>query len=179
MRRDRIARMLVVVAIAAAPTSPAWADPYEAPAALLAEHEHIRSAVAGAAREPGKLGAAARSLQAVLEPHLVEEELTALPPLALLVPLSRGEVAADRESAIKSTAKLQARLPELIKDHARIAVAAATLRQAAWSTGRSDYAELADAIMRHARIEEAILYPAALVVGRAIRPGIRPSAATR
>ena len=184
MKPVRLAKAALAVAtaslaLAATSSWPASAAGLDLPASLAAEHDHVREELSRAAREPGKLGTAARSLQAVLEPHLVAEESMALPPLALLVPLSRGESPPDRSAAIHSTARLHAMLPELIKDHAKIGVAAAALRQAAWSARRPDYAELADAIMRHARLEEEVLYPAALLVGRAIRPAVRPAAPER
>jgi hypothetical protein len=61
------------------------------PQSLQAEHHEIHEALAEATRAPGRVGAAAKELAAVLDPHFARENQIALPPLGLLAPLAAGK----------------------------------------------------------------------------------------
>ena len=61
------------------------------PQSLQAEHHEIHEALAEATPAPGRVGAAAKELAAVLDPHFERENQIALPPLGLLAPLAAGE----------------------------------------------------------------------------------------
>src|SRR5689334_25339137 len=67
------------------------AQAFEIPASMRAEHEEIHAALERATQATGRVGEAARALAKVLHPHFVREEQIALPPLALLATLARGE----------------------------------------------------------------------------------------
>ena len=54
------------------------------PHSLEAEHHEIHEALLEATRLPGRVGAAAKELAAVLDPHFERENEIALPPLGLL-----------------------------------------------------------------------------------------------
>lgn len=58
----------------------------EIPQSLRTEHEVIHSALEEATKAPGRVGAAAKELAAVLDPHFKRENEIALPPLGLLAP---------------------------------------------------------------------------------------------
>ena len=143
----------------------------EIPDSIRREHEAIHSALVAATRVPGRVGIAAEQLAEVLHPHLVREEEIALPPLALLAPLAAGSTLPEATSSTVSamTSALRAEMPRMLEEHVRIRAAVAELRAAAESAGAEAQVELADELALHARTEEEVLYPAALLVGDLLR----------
>jgi iron-sulfur cluster repair protein YtfE (RIC family) len=139
------------------------------PQPLVAEHEALHETLARAVKEPGALGAAARRVEEVLHPHFQREEQVALPPLALLPRLARGEVSPDMADVLRMTDQLEAELPQMLADHQQIVDALAQLRKAADAAGRHEYVEFADELTLHAKNEEQILYPTARLVGRYVK----------
>ena len=144
----------------------------EIPESIRREHEAIHSALVAATREPGRVGTAAKALADVLHPHFVREEQIALPPLALLAPLAAGTTLPEATSsaAAEMTSALRGEMPQMLEEHVRIRRAVAELRAAAESAGAEAQVELADELALHARTEEEVLYPAALLVGELLRP---------
>ena len=59
--------------------------------------------------------------------------------------------------------------PKMLEEHVRIHAAVADLRAAAEAAGAEAQVELADELALHARTEEEVLYPAALLVGDLLR----------
>jgi hypothetical protein len=57
----------------------------------------------------------------------------------------------------------------MLKEHEGIRTAAAKFRAAAEKAGRADYVRFSDGLAAHARQEEEILYPAAILVGRYVK----------
>ena len=143
----------------------------EIPESIRREHEAIHSALVAATRAPGRVGEAARRLAEVLHPHFVREEEIALPPLGLLAPLAAGQAPPEPESsaAAKMTGALRAEMPKMLEEHVRIRAAVDDLRAAAEAAGAEAQVELADELALHARTEEEVLYPAALLVGDLLR----------
>ena len=152
------------------------ANGIEIPESIQREHEAIHSALIAATRAPGAVGTAAQALADVLHPHFVREEEIALPPLALLKPLSAGETLPEGTTTMVSemTHALRAELPRMLEEHARIRTAVAALRSAAEAAGADAEVELADELALHARTEEEVLYPAALLVGDLLRARRQP-----
>jgi hypothetical protein len=143
----------------------------EIPESIRREHEAIHSALVAATRAPGRVGMAAETLAEVLHPHFVREEEIALPPLGLLAPLAAGDTVPEATSstAAEMTSALRAEMPRMLEEHVRIRAAVAELRAAAESAGAEAQVELADELALHARTEEEVLYPAALLVGDLLR----------
>jgi hypothetical protein len=143
----------------------------EIPESIRREHEAIHSALVAATRVPGAVGAAAKTLAEVLHPHFVREEQIALPPLGLLGPLSAGEALPEAKVAAagEMTAELRSEMPRMLDEHVRIRAAVDDLRTAAAAAGAGPQIELAEQLALHARTEEEVLYPAALLVGDWLR----------
>ena len=143
------------------------------PRSLKAEHDGIHEALRGAVRVTGPVGAAARNLERVLMPHFEREEQIALPPLGLLRPLATGAgggvdpAVAARVLAMSDS--LRAELPRMLAEHARIRDAVARLGDAARIHRDTAAAALAAHLALHARSEEEITYPAAVLVGEVLR----------
>lgn len=135
------------------------------PEALRTEHSELHRELAAAARAPGRVGEAARAVAALFHPHFVDEEAFALPPLALLAPLARGERISEVATVLRVVAKLKAELPRMLSEHKAICTAVQELAAAAQEAGDSDSLRLAEKIIAHATMEEQILYPAAILVG--------------
>ena len=139
------------------------------PAAVQAEHEEIHAELVAATKTPGRVGEAARRLAAVLDPHFAREEQIALPPLGLLAPLARGETAEEMRAVLPMTDSLKAELPRMLKEHEAIRAATTRLGEVARAEGNAAVAHLADKLALHARNEEEVSYPAAILVGELVR----------
>ena len=139
------------------------------PESLRLEHEEIHAELVRATQAPGRVGAAARDLAAVLHPHFEREEQIALPPLGLLAPLARGEFTPDMRAVLPMTDSLRAELPRMLQEHQAIRAATLRLGEVARAEGHTATAQLAAALALHAQSEEELFYPAAVLVGDLVR----------
>lgn len=96
------------------------------------------------------MGEAARNVATLLHPHFVKEEEYALPPLGLLAALAEGRVTREMRKVLAMTERLKAELPEMLAEHKAVVGALQKL-------------------MLHARAEEEVLYPAAILIGEYVR----------
>jgi hypothetical protein len=139
------------------------------PESMKVEHAAIHEGLERATKVPGAVGERARALAEVLHPHFVREEEIALPPLGLLAPLARGEFDPAMREVLPMTDALRAELPRMLEEHAVIAEAARTLERTAREAGNAEVEELARQLQLHARSEEELFYPAAVLVGDLVR----------
>lgn len=139
------------------------------PQSLQTEHKAIHEALEEATRVPGAVGAAARELAAVLGPHFTRENEIALPPLGLLAALAAGETPAGMQEALAMSDALRKELPRMLQEHTKIRAATEKLRVVAQKEKASPYEQFAEELALHARTEEEVLYPAAILVGDVIR----------
>jgi iron-sulfur cluster repair protein YtfE (RIC family) len=142
---------------------------FQTPQSIATEHHELHEVLAGATKAPGELSEAARALAAALHPHFQREEQIATPPLGLLGPLAHGPATVEMRAVLPMTDALEAELPRMLKEHDAIKAAAAAFRAAAVEARRDDYVRFADNRAAHARQEEEILYPAAILVGRYVK----------
>lgn len=138
------------------------------PAPLRVEHEQLHAKLAEAINEQTPVGDAAREVARLLHPHFVKEEEYALPPLGLLSVLARGEILPEMVDVLPMTKRLKSELGTMLAEHSEIVGALEKLRSAAQHAGRPEYEEFADALIMHARSEEEVFYPAAILVGQYI-----------
>ena len=141
----------------------------EIPASIRAEHAEIHDGLVAATKAPDPVGAAARDLAAVLDPHFVREEQIALPPLGLLAPLARGEFGKEMMAVLPLTDSLRAELPRMLHEHEAIHAATVRLANVASANGNTKVHRLAEQLLLHAQTEEQVFYPAALLVGRLVQ----------
>jgi hemerythrin HHE cation binding domain-containing protein len=163
---------LVVTVAAQTPKTEAHAhssSKFPIPEAIRAEHAEIHEQLVAATKVQGKVGEAARKLAAVLDPHFQREEEIALPPLALLAPLSRGEFRAEMHDVLPMTGALRAELPRMLEEHKAIEAATTRMGEVAKAEGNAAVERLAETLKLHAQSEEQIFYPAALLVGDMVR----------
>jgi Hemerythrin HHE cation binding domain len=139
------------------------------PQSLQTEHKEIHNALEEATMAPGRVGAAAKELAAVLGPHFERENEIALPPLGLLAPLAAGEKPAGMQEALAMSDALKNELPRMLQEHKQIRAATERLRTIAREEKAPVYEQFAETLTAHARSEEEVLYPAAILVGDIIR----------
>lgn len=139
------------------------------PLPLQNEHEALHERLRLATQAGGEVGEAAKTLAQLMHPHFIKEDEFALPPLGLLAALARGEWSAEMAEVLTLTDQLEAELPQMLAEHEGIVAALKTLRDAASRTGRSDIVAFAEALTEHARTEEEVMYPAAVLVGQLVR----------
>jgi hypothetical protein len=141
------------------------------PASVKTEHEAIHATLVEATRASGKIGEAAQALAAVLHPHFVREEEIALPPLGLLEPLAMNRTIPESsaDQALKMSDTLKAELPKMLEEHKAIRAAVLKLGEVAKAEGNAKFAQLADDLALHAKNEEEVMYPAAILVGELLR----------
>jgi hypothetical protein len=141
----------------------------QTPPSLAAEHRELHEVLARAASEGGELGRAAEGLERALAPHFRREEEIATPPLGLLPKLAREQASPDMRAVLPMTDALERELPQMLREHETIRAAVTQFRAAAVKAGRDEYVRFSDELAAHARQEEEILYPAAVLVGRYVR----------
>jgi hypothetical protein len=142
----------------------------EIPEPLAIENEELHAELADAARAGGAVGEAALAVARVLHSHFQREARFAMPPLSLLRPLAAGhwEPAMVAE-VLAVTDALKKEMPRLLEEHKSIVAALKVLGAVAGKENRTEYAWLAQKLILHARTEEEVLYPAALLVGEYLR----------
>ena len=139
------------------------------PESIHHEHAELHETLAGATAEPGALGETARSLAEALHPHFRREEEIATPPLGLLAAIAAGDPVDAMTDVLPLTDALERELPQMLAEHGRIRQALAAFRAAAEAAGREDYVDFSEGLAAHARQEEEVLYPAAILVGRYVK----------
>lgn len=139
------------------------------PTPLQEEHEALHDELRRATEAGGEVGEAAKTLVRLMHPHFVKEDQFALPPLGLLGALARGEHPTEMAEVLVLTDRLEADLPAMLEEHKAIVAALQRLQDAAERAGRSDIVIFAQKLVEHARTEEEVMYPAAILVGRHVR----------
>ena len=147
----------------------ATTDTIAIPESMRAEHGEIHAALERATHAPGRVGEAARALAKVLHPHFVREEQIALPPLGLLAPLARGDFTPAMLAVLPMTDSLRAELPRMLQEHEAIRAATVTLGDVARTERNAPARRLAEQLALHAKSEEELFYPAAVLVGDIVR----------
>lgn len=139
------------------------------PASIRHEHEELHRELADVSLETGKVGEAARTLAQLMHPHFLREDEYAMPPLGLLARLARGEVSPDMAEALPLIARLKEEMPLMLEEHRSIQGALQQLEDAATADGKPEIVDFARRLALHARSEEEILYPAAILVGEILK----------
>jgi hypothetical protein len=145
---------------------PEAATMLKTPSSVATEHRELHETLGRAVREGGELGDAAEALERALAPHFRREEEIATPPLALLPQLAGAPATSEMRAVLPMTEALERELPQMLREHEAIREAVGRFRQEAANMRRDEYVRFADQLAAHARQEEEILYPAAILVGR-------------
>lgn len=143
----------------------------EIPEPLKIEHAELHQELVEATRIDGKTGTAAKAVAAVLHPHFVKEEEYALPPLGALRAIAAGKSIGHEaeDKLLGMAARLGDDLPQMLAEHKAIVAALEELRAAAEAESHPEVVRFAEKLVLHARTEEEVLYPAALIVGEVLK----------
>lgn len=133
------------------------------------EHEELRGELERVMHAGGRTAAAAVAVAGLLHPHFVKEEAYALPPLGLLPALVRGTIDSGMADVLTMTDRLEAEYETMLAEHTAIVAALAKLVAAAKDEGVPAAARFAEQLIAHARMEEEVSYPAALLIGRYLK----------
>ncbi len=142
---------------------------FEIPEPMKIEHEELHAELVKATKAGGQTGEAAKAVAKVLHPHFLKEEEYALPPLGLLVRLSKGEFDRGMRDVLGMTDKLEAELPRMLVEHRDIVAALEKLIAASTAEGKPEVADFARKLTLHAQNEEQVAYPTALLIGRYVK----------
>ncbi|HET6646007.1 MAG TPA: hemerythrin domain-containing protein [Pyrinomonadaceae bacterium] len=144
---------------------------------LKLEHDELHADLVKATQAGGQVGDAAKALAKVLHEHFLKEEEFALPPLGLLSALARDQVDEDMKTVVPMTDRLKAELPEMLQEHEAVVGALKTLITAAEADNKPEHARFAEKLILHARTEEEVLYPTAILIGEYLKLRLRASSA--
>ncbi len=139
------------------------------PESLRIEHDELHTELQRLMAEKGKVGEAAKAVAKIMHPHLVKEEIFALPPLGLMEQLTAGEWHRSMQDVLPLTDRLREEMHSMKEEHKSIIAALHALIGVARSEQKLEAARFAERLIMHAKMEEEILYPSSLLVGELVR----------
>jgi hemerythrin-like domain-containing protein len=139
------------------------------PQSLKIEHEELHDELRKAIKYGGKVGDAAKAVANVLHDHFIKEEEYALPPLGLLSFLSQGKFTAEMKEIVTMTDKLKLDLSNMVEEHRQIVKELDNLVEVANKENKMEIVHFAEKLKLHAKNEEEVLYPAAILVGEYLK----------
>jgi hypothetical protein len=137
--------------------------------ALKAKHEELKEEITAASQLDGPVGSAAREVEWLLRPHLLEEEEFGLPALEALRILVHRAKRKELQAMADMTDRLQREMPYIVAQHAVIALAIEGLASAAEQADDEIHVQLARKLAAHMKLEEAVIYPATVLVGDIVK----------
>ena len=139
------------------------------PQSIQTEHQELHGELAGALKAGGHTAECARAVMKVIQPHMAREEEYVAPALALLSAAAENRLTDDMAVFLPRIALLRGELPRMRREHATMVEALRALMKAATEERQSGIARVAQRLVAHAQEEEEILYPAAILVGEALK----------
>ncbi len=136
------------------------------PNALRRGHDEARAQLVWANMERDGIAAAAKHVGKLCLPHFEYEERTVFPVLALLPYLQRGEVLPEMADVLPLISDFTAKHDALERQHLSILSAIEALLEAAHKEKNRVFAEFANNLRIHERVEDEVIYPMVLVIGR-------------
>jgi hypothetical protein len=139
------------------------------PETMKIEHTELHEELAKAVRSGGRTGAAAEEVSRVLHPHFMKEEEYALPPLGLLPALAEGRPVPEMREAIDMADRLKGDLARMRDEHRGVVAGLRALVDSAREEGKPKCIRFARKLTLHAKAEEEVFYPAAILVGEYLK----------
>ncbi len=139
------------------------------PSSVETEHREINERLSKLLKAGGDTARAAQVVETLLRPHFVKEEQFALPPLRALSQLASDQVPGDAHELERLADQLARELPGMLAEHEKIHGALRRLQAAAKKEGKPEGVQFAQALSAHAAMEEQVLYPAAVLVGKYLK----------
>lgn len=143
------------------------AMPLSPPASIEREHAEMWKLLLEVQHISGKTGSVAERLAKGLKSHIDKEETLALPLLGLLQDIVKGKLSkTTARRAAKIYAQFEKEYAGMLQGHREIDRFLIRLRIVGAEEGHLTAIRFADFLERHAREEEDVFYPAALLAGR-------------
>ncbi|MCZ2267941.1 MAG: DUF6448 family protein [Ignavibacteriales bacterium] len=142
---------------------------FKIPESMKIEHEKLHDILAKATKETGEIGAAAKEVAKVLHNHFVKEEEIAIPPLGLLNQIAAGNVTEEMKEVLIMTDQLKSELNQMLEEHKQIVSALEKFEETAKKFNREEYVEFAADLKLHAKNEEEVTYPTAILIGEYLK----------
>ena len=141
------------------------------PSSLSIEHRELDETLDGITMLPGATGMAAFRVAELMHEHFKSEEAFAMPPLALLGPLAEGAAVptSAQAAAVAMSGRLKTDWPRMLHEHKTIHEALSVLAVEARAENQPHVLPFVERLKRHARQEEEVLYPAAILVGEYLK----------
>lgn len=139
------------------------------PESIEIEHKELHHQLELATKLPGETGIHAKKVAHLMHPHFKKEEEFALPPLTLLPQLSKGNVTDDMKEYIPLCDTLKNTWSTMLEEHAQIRQELDFLKEAALNEKQDEVVKFVESLKLHAKTEEEILYPAAILVGEYLK----------
>jgi hypothetical protein len=133
------------------------------PSSLREEHEEIIGSLEEFSLLNDRTGNAVKELLKVLLPHFEKEERLAMPLLGGLSELISGKNQENLEEIYEARGPLLEEYENMFHEHSQLNAKIERGQGIALQEGHQDVADLLSALAHHARVEEEVLYPAALL----------------
>jgi iron-sulfur cluster repair protein YtfE (RIC family) len=143
--------------------------PLRAPTSVEGAHQELIQLLIKVQHMSGKTGAIAEELARKLRVHAEKEETIVMPLLGLLPDLTGGKSSfkwAKRASGLYS--EMKRGYSGMLNEHREILKLLSRLKKVAAEEGHLTAVRFAETLEQHAREEDEILYPAALLAGRLV-----------
>ena len=136
------------------------------PEALRRSHDEARAQLVWANMERYPIAVAAKRVAKLCLPHFEYEEKTVFPVLALLPYLQRGEVQPEMIDVLPLISDFTAKHDALDHHHQSIRSAIEELLETARKEKNRLFAEFANNLRVHERVEDQVIYPTVVLIGR-------------
>ncbi len=143
--------------------------PIGIPESMQEEHEELHKELRRATKMPGEVGKAAQRVAEVLHPHFERENELALPVIGIARELAEGKEPSDSANALKLHDQFRKEYRQMLREHEEILEALEVLSKAAKKSHKREVVEFTRKLAIHAQVEEALTYPAVLLIGRILK----------
>lgn len=147
------------------------------PEALMLDHDEARAVLACATAEPGPIGKAAMRVSRFCLPHFEQEEKIVFPVFGLLPDLALGDIRPEMADLLPLIYEFHAGYAR--STHRLIDGAIEALMQAARAEGCAQFVEFASKLQIHERVEDEVVYPVVVLIGRYLRASLVPHSGQR
>lgn len=139
---------------------------FSVPESMKDEHSRLLGEMRSAARSGGKVGALAKEASKIMEDHFRKEELFAFPSLRLFGHLSSGKFRMEMKDVLSMTDRFAVEMYQMVEEHKELASLLDGLASAAAEEKKPRWRGLVEALKSHIQTEDAVLYLAALFIGK-------------
>jgi len=137
----------------------------EVPSTIKDDHEYLLQKIHEITLFRDSTGARAKELNDLMKNHFLEEEDYVLPPLGLLPSLSLGNLPKETKDIMLLIEKFKSQAAHMSAEHQLIRALMDELKVVAEKDGHAEVNALAEALVKHAMMEEEVLYPTVILIG--------------